>query len=274
MEPFDVLAEETAGHPVVPLPPELARIYGGDLRFADDCVYSNFVATLDGVVAIPSVPNSNTVVAGDNDADRFLMGVLRALADVVLIGAGVLRASPKSTWRADQIYPPAADAYAELRARLDLPPAPEIAVLCGWGHIDPDHPVLRGRALVLTSDRGVERLESRLPDTAAVVSLGRQLRFTGDAIIDALRDRGHRRILSEAGPHTFGALLDSGRVDELFLTTSPFLAGDAGPGSRLRLVEAANLVPLVGGRLLSLRRHDEHLFTRYAIGNRPVAVRH
>ena len=40
------------------------------------------------------MPNSNTVVAGDNDADRFLMGVLRALADVVLIGAGVLRASP------------------------------------------------------------------------------------------------------------------------------------------------------------------------------------
>jgi riboflavin biosynthesis pyrimidine reductase len=61
--------------------------------------------------------------------------------------------------------------------------------------------------------------------------------------------------------------LEAGRVDELFLTTSPFLAGDAGPESRLRLVEAADLVPLVEGRLLSLRRHDEHLFTRYAIGS-------
>ena len=60
MEPFDVLAEETAGYPIVPLPPELARIYGGDLRFAEDCVYANFVATLDGVVAIPSLPNSNS----------------------------------------------------------------------------------------------------------------------------------------------------------------------------------------------------------------------
>ena len=266
MEPFDVLAEETAGHPVVPLPPEVARIYGGDLRFAEDCVYTNFVSTLDGVVAIPSLPNSNTVVAGDNDADRFLMGLLRALADVVLVGAGVLRASPKSTWRAEQIFPPAAAAYAELRASLDLPPAPEIAVLCGWGHIEPDHPVLRGRALVLTSDRGVTRLENRLPDTAVVVSLGRELRFSGDVIIDALRERGHRRILSEAGPHTFGALLKAGRVDELFLTRSPFLAGDAGPESRLRLVEAADLVPLVGGRLLGLRRHNDHLFTRYAIG--------
>lgn len=265
VEPFDVLAEEPAGHPVQPLPPELARIYGGDLTFAEDCVYSNFVATLDGVVAIPSLPNSNTMVAGDNDADRFLMGLLRALADVVLIGAGVLRASPTSTWRAEQIYPPAADAYAALRASLGLPTAPEIAVLCGWGHIDPDHPVLRGRALVLTSDRGVTRLENRLPDTAVVVSLGRPLRFSGDVIIEALRERGHRRILSEAGPHTFGALLEAGRVDELFLTTSPFLAGDAGPGSRLRLVEAADLVPLVDARLLSLRRHGSHLFARYEL---------
>ena len=157
---------------------------------------------------------------------------------------GVLRASPKSTWRAEQIYPPAADAYARLRASLDLPPAPEIAVVCGWGHIDPDHPVLRSRALVLTSDRGVTRLENRLPDTARSCSLGRQLRFTGDVIIDALRARGHRRILSEAGPHTFGTLLRADRVDELFLTTSPFLAGDAGEGSRLRLVEGADLVPL------------------------------
>jgi riboflavin biosynthesis pyrimidine reductase len=268
MEPFEVLADDVAGHPIVPLPRELARTYGGDLRLAEDCVFANFVATLDGVVAIPSLPNSNAFVAGHNDADRFLMGVLRALADVVLIGAGVLRASPKGTWQAEHIYPPAAEAYATLRARLGLPPAPEIAILCGWGHIDPDHPVLRGRALVLTSERGATRLAGRLPDSSVVVSLGRPLRFTGDAIIGALRARGHRRILSEAGPHTFGSLLRSEQVDELFLTTSPYLAGDAGEGSRFRLVEAADLVPLLECRPLSIRRHGAHLFTRFALGPR------
>jgi len=264
MEPFDVLIEET-GRPQVELPVGLQRIHNGDIPFAEESVYANFVATLDGVVAIPSVPRSNELVAGDNDADRFLMGVLRALADVVLVGAGVLRESPKSTWRAEQIYPPAADAYAELRTSLGLPPAPEVAVLCGWGHVDPEHPVLRGRAVVLTSDRGANRLEGRLPDSAVVVSLGRPLRFTGDVIIDALRARGHRRILSEAGPHTFGTLLRAQVVDELFLTTSPLLAGDAGPGSRLRLVEAADLLPPAAAKLTSLRRHGDHLFSRYAL---------
>jgi riboflavin biosynthesis pyrimidine reductase len=265
VEAFDVLAEES-GLPVVALPPELARTYGGDFGLADDCVYANFVATLDGVVAIPSLPGSNAVIAGDNDADRFLMGLVRAFADAVLIGAGVLRASPRGTWRAESIYPPAEASYAELRRTLGLPGAPEIAILTGSGSIDPGHPVLTGRAVVLTSDAGIERLARDLPEPTAVISLGAERRFTGETILEALRARGHRRVLCEAGPHTFGALVESGEVDELFLTTSPFLAGDAGTGSRLHLVEAADLVPLVACRPLSVRRHGAHLFTRYAVG--------
>jgi riboflavin biosynthesis pyrimidine reductase len=264
VEPFDVLAEE-AGLRSVELPPELARTYGGDLGFEESCVYANFVATLDGVVAIPALPSSNEVINGGSDADRFLMGLLRAFADAVLVGAGVLRASPRGTWRAERIYPPAAGAYGALRERLGLPPAPEVAVLTGSGSIDPEHPVLAGRALVLTGEAGAARLAGKLPAAAALVSLGSEQHFDGAAIVDALRERGHRRILSEAGPHAFGTLLEAGRVDELFLTTSPFLAGDAGAGSRLRLVETADLEPLVGARLLSVRRHGDHLFTRYAV---------
>jgi hypothetical protein len=54
-------------------------------------------------------------------------------------------------------------------------------------------------------------------------------------------------------------------VDELFLTTSPLLAGDAGPDSRLHLVESADLLPPLGAKLTSLRRHGDHLFSRYAL---------
>ena len=264
MEPFDVLAEE-AGLPAVALPMELAGVYGGDLALADECLYANFVATLDGVVAIPSLRNSNTVIAGDCDADRFLMGILRAVADAVLIGAGVLRASPKGTWRAESIFPPAAEDYLELRRRLGLPAEPEIAILTGSGSIDPDHPVLMGRTVVLTSDAGAERLAGVVPATTNVVSLGSERRFDGAIVVGALRARGHRRILCEAGPHTFGALLKAEQVDELFLTSSPFLAGDAGEGSRFRLVESADLVPLLECRPLSIRRHGAHLFTRHAL---------
>ena len=193
------------------------------------------------------------------------MGVLRAFADVVLIGAGVLRASPHGTWRPEKIYPPAAREFAELRERLGRPPAPEIAVLTGSGSIDPSHPLLASGALVLTGEPGAARLEGRLPPASTLVTLGSEPEIDGSAVITALRDRGHALILSEAGPHVFGSLLSAGVVDELFLTISPFLAGDAGPGSRLHLVEGADLVPLHELRPLSIRRHGQHLFTRYAL---------
>jgi riboflavin biosynthesis pyrimidine reductase len=219
------------------------------------------------VVAIPSLPGSNVLIAGDNDADRFLMGLLRAFADVVLIGSGVLRASPRGTWRADRIYPPAAAAYAELRHELGVPETPEVAVVTGSGSIDVAHPVFESRAVVLTSGEGATVLDGRLPRTTPIVALGDSATVAAETIVGALRERGHGRILCEAGPHTFGALLADGVVDELFLTTSPLLVGDAGDGSRLRLVEGADLVGSeLDARLLSLRRHGSHLFLRYALG--------
>ena len=248
------------------LPAELARLYDGDLGLADTCLYANFVATLDGIVSIPTLRNSNTFIARENDADRFVMGLLRAYADAVLIGSGVLRASPRGTWRADAIYPPVAAEYAALRAELGLPPAPEIAVLTGSGSIDPEHPLLGSGALVLTSTAGAARLTAAVPEATTVLALADEETVDLRLVVDALRDRGHRRILSEAGPHTFGGLLEAGLVDELFLTSSPLLVGDAGPGSRYSLVEGADLVPAATqARLLSMRRHGSHLFTRYAL---------
>jgi riboflavin biosynthesis pyrimidine reductase len=105
-----------------------------------------------------------------------------------------------------------------------------------------------------------------VPETATVLALADEETLDLRLVVAALRDRGHRRILSEAGPHTYGGLLEAGLVDELFLTSSPLLVGDAGPGSRNSLVEGADLVPAATkARLLSVRRHGSHLFTRYAL---------
>lgn len=265
LEPFEVLFEE-AGLSGAGLPDELRRVYGGDLGFSGPRLYANFVSTVDGVVAIPSLPSSNETIAGGSEADRFLMGVLRALADVILIGAGVLRASPRGTWLPEKVYPPGAEAFAELRRRLGRPERPEVAVVTGRGQIDPAHPLLASGVVVLTSERGAKRLRPLLPPASTLVPLGEGTQIDGSVLRNALHERGHERILSEAGPHVFGSLLRAGVVDELFLTVSPQLAGDAGPGSRLRLVEQADLVPLLRLSPLSLRRHGGHLFARYAVG--------
>jgi riboflavin biosynthesis pyrimidine reductase len=265
LEPLELLYEAES-LPVVELPAELRRLHAGDFGLEEPCLYANFVSTLDGVVAIPGIPSSNDLIAANSDADRFLMGLLRAFADVVLIGAGVLRASPRGTWQPERIYPPAADGYAELRRKLGRPEAPEVAVLTGSGSIDPAHPLLASGALVLTSDAGAARLDGRLPHATTIVELGSSTTIDPARVVEALHARGHLRILSEAGPHAFGSFLRAGVVDELFLTTSPLLVGDAGHGTRLRLVEASDLARAgIEGRLLGLRRHRSHLFLRYEL---------
>ena len=54
---------------------------------------ANFVQTIDGVVSIPDVPRSNALIAAESDADRFLMGLLRAFADAILVGSGTMLAN-------------------------------------------------------------------------------------------------------------------------------------------------------------------------------------
>jgi riboflavin biosynthesis pyrimidine reductase len=242
-------------------------MYGGGLAFEGPRVYANFVSTLDGVVAIPSVPRSNELISMGSEGDKFVMGLLRALADVVLTGAGTVAAWPRASWMPERAYPPAATDFAELRTRLGKGPRPEVAILTGRGSIDPSHPALAAGALVLTSNQGVARLKQQLPTAATVVPLGPQLELDPRNVIGVLRERGHSLILSEAGPRGFGSLVQAGLVDELFLTVSPLLAGGSRASDRLGLVEGVELPParLPETRILSVKRQEQHLFLRYTL---------
>ena len=257
---------EADGLPAFDLPGALVEWYGGALGFDEPRLFANFVQSTDGVVAIPSVPLSNKLIAGGSPADRFVMGLLRACVDVVVVGSGTMRDSPGGLWTAAQAFPDAADAFVELRARLGRSPEVEAAVLSASGGIDPAHPVFARGGLVLTTDEGATFLAGRLPGEQ-VVALGPGPFLDAAAAIAALRDRGHRLILSEGGPRVFGSLLAAGLVDELFLTVSPLLTGRLIGDERLALVEEADLVP--GGpaamRLLSVRRDGSHLFLRYEL---------
>jgi len=266
VEPLELLYEDPE-LPAFDLPAELQDFYRGSLGFQEPCLYTNFVSTVDGVVAIPSLVQSSKLISGDSESDRFVMGLLRACADVVLIGSGTLRGSPRSRWTPERVYPAAGAAFAELRRRLGRPPEPELAVLTGSGSIDPAHPAVAAGAVVLTTEQGAAILRGRLPASSTLIAVGTGNEVDPRAAVDALHARGHRLILSEAGPHVFGSLLESGLVDELFLTLSPLLGGRHAAGERLALVEGTEFLPteLVAGRLASVRRERAHLFLRYRI---------
>ena len=103
LDAFEVLIE-AEGLPSYLLPFDLERIYGG-IGFADLVVYSNFVTSIDGVAALGDGKSAGSVISGKNVADRFLMGLLRACADCVLIGGGTLRATPGHHWTPAHVAP-------------------------------------------------------------------------------------------------------------------------------------------------------------------------
>lgn len=244
----------------------MRELYGGGLDFDEPCVFANFVETVDGVVAIPDLPRSNRLIAAESEADRFVMGLLRASADAILVGSGTMRASPTGTWQPESVFPPAAKAFAELRHRRRRPESPTVAFVTAGGSFDPAHPALERRAIVLTTRRAAADLKASVPAASEVVAVNDGERVDLQQALTCLHERGYSVILSEGGPTLFASLLGSGLVDELFLTMSPLLAGRAAR-SRLPLIEGVELLPDATEvlRLLSARRHENHLFLRYGL---------
>ncbi len=229
-------------------------------------MYANFVSSIDGVVAVEDSPSSGALISGKNQADRFVMGLLRATADVVLVGAGTLRATPGHLWTAQHVYPSLAREWRTLRQALGKAADPRLVVLTASGDLDGSHPALRRDALVLTTAAGARRAHARAPVGCEVRVLGRGRHVPVARVVELLRSLGYPAVLSEAGGVVMGQLVRERCVEELFLTVSPVLAGRVRGDGNKGLVEGFHLLP--GNprqmRLVGARRQQSHLFLRYS----------
>src|SRR3984893_18944026 len=156
-----------ATSPATSLPARLAELYGGDVELPSQLLYANFVASLDGVTALPPPARPGAVLSGRNPADRFLMALLRALSDAVVVGAGTLRAEPGHLWTPAYVSRGLASAFAALGR-----PDPRSVIVSASGELDPGEGALERGAPVLTTNAGAPRLGNRLPGASSVRSLG------------------------------------------------------------------------------------------------------
>src|SRR5881275_491171 len=197
----------------LPLPPDLTHLYGR-LEFPSHPgrahVIGNFVTTLDGVVALNETGHAGGGdISGFNQHDRMVMGLLRAIADAVIVGAGTLRSIPHHRWTAEYIYPPLATAYRELRANLGKPEPPLNVIVTEHGNINLDLPVFQSGevpVLIVTSTHGLQRIgEQHFPSSVQVLAIQSTGPLSAQTILEAVnRVRRSDVILVEGGPQLMG----------------------------------------------------------------------
>jgi riboflavin biosynthesis pyrimidine reductase len=264
---FEVLTDPATGEVLAAEDP-----YGRPLRFPDSprpYVIANFVASIDGVASLGLTDGTDsTTLSGSSRADRYLMALLRASADAVVIGAGNLRATPGHQWTPASV---AGDDAAEIKAyraeRTGAAEPPPLVVVSLSGdlpaHVALDQPATS--VMILTSAEGAARVRRAHP-LASVIEAGEGSELSGTAVVAAVtRALGPGLFLCEGGPSLFGRLLADHMVNELFLTISPRIAGRDHDQPRAGVVDgwAAAPAALPRATIGSVRRSGDHLFLRY-----------
>jgi riboflavin biosynthesis pyrimidine reductase len=248
-------------------------------------VYSNFVQSLDGITTLLGKHGSGGDISQSSD-DRWLMDLLRANADGLLMGMNTLLEEqrlrgPESRGIVFQVADPALRA---LRTKLGKGREKNIFVTRA---VDLDlsrHKVFDGdvvEAAILTSPAGAERLRAQGSHShVVVVAAGNGETFDLARGISKLREElGVRYLLCEGGPTLYGSLARADLVDEKFMTVSPIEVGQVVPPEQERLATEPStgilMRPTVFGgpgftlenmthwTWMSCRKAGDHQFNRY-----------
>lgn len=225
-------------------PPALVEAYR---LAAERSLRVNFVSSLDGVIAVEGRSGGL-----GSPGDKAVFRVLRALADVVLVGHG--------TAAAEGYRPIAADSpVGRLRASLGRSPTAPIAVVSRRAGLAPGDRLATAPTILVTCEA------ADAGRRAALAEAGVDVLVCGDddvdlpLALDRLAERGLEQVLCEGGPQLLRAALTAGLVDELALTIAPALVG-----GESRLVAGA-LPQLARATLVQVLEEDGVLFTRYGL---------
>ena len=187
-----------------------------------DFVIGQLGQSLDGRIA--TVSGRSHYITGPEDIRR--LHRLRALVDAVILGAeAVAQDDPQLTVR---------EVEGENPVRVVLDPD---------GRLSQDRRIFSDRAawtLVIRrtpAPTGPARTPGDGPEVLTLPAAG-PLGFEPGAVLEALRDRGLRRVLVEGGGVTVSRFLEAGLLDRLHLTVAPILMGSGRPGITLPPIEA------------------------------------
>lgn len=194
---------------------------------------ANFASSVDGAVT-GGDGRSGSV---NSEADHVVFDLVRALSDVVVVGAGTVRGEG---------YGPlsAPEHLAHVRADAGIAPVLPLVVVTNHAEV-PER--LRGAApgrVLLATHAGAEALDSArsLLGEDNVLVCGRS-HVDPESLLTQLGQRGWSRVLTEGGPHLLSTFVGAGVIDELCLSITPVVVGGDGPRMTQGLSLSAGFAP-------------------------------
>ena len=218
----------------------------------------NMVTTVDGQV----VGETGLSRAISSPADKRVFGVLRALADAVVVGAGTARAE-----RYTRLH--ARPAHAEARRARGQGPVPLLVLVSRSGRVDLDRldeegtgPVVVHASAAACPSARVQAIRARLGEDGLVLH---DDAVEPAAVLADLQARDCREVLHEGGPHLLSNWVAAGAVDELCRTVSPLLAGPPPEDSPHGLLAGGGSLDPRDLTLLSLVTDGSTLLQRWGL---------
>ncbi len=256
------------------LPAPFRDVYRGDWVLPETAsgiyCYSNFVMSHDGRVsfAVPGHEGGGDV-SGFNAHDQWLMGLLRARADAVIVGANTLRTESEHLWTSEFIYPADAEGFAALRRHEGRAAAPLQVFVTRTGDVSSDAAAFQQddlNAVIVTTESGARQVQTMGLASVEVIIAGSHEVDLALGLSELNRRFGVTTVLCEGGPRVYGAFVAARLIDEAFVTLSPVMVGADSDNPRPGLIEGLALPPDSGRRanLISVRRAANHLFVRSA----------
>lgn len=195
-------------------------------------IYSNFVQSLDGIASFKGRHATGADLSQSGE-DRWLMDLLRAHADAILLGINTLVEETQTWGNRGPVYVIEDHVTRDLREKLGRKREKNIFVT-GAAALDlgdyrvfdanPTHGV---EAMVITTSLGAGRLAEKKshPHVRIMVAGEGQFVDLPLAMRRLRQEHGIEHLLCEGGPMLYGYMSRSGLIDEKFLTISPVEAG-------------------------------------------------
>lgn len=183
---------------------------------------ANFATSVDGAVTGGDGRSGSVNTA----ADGVVFELVRALSDVVVVGAGTARGEDYGPLSVSKRWGP-------LRQSEGRPLALPLVVVSASLRLPARLAAAateRPGSVLLGTHEGAPRLAAAREEygDAQVLVCGRSDVDPAD-LLDQLAERGWTNVLTEGGPQLFGSFLEAGVVDELCLSLTPRILGGAGP---------------------------------------------